>query len=232
MIKQNAGHKLIFMPDFIHAIGPKAANIPWYLAAGVNPIAAYQAKGVADYPTSLINLFTPGTYDLTENNGAVTWSAVRGWQFTGAAAAKSLNTGLQAAATWSVFLQFAGGTIAAGTYLCFGATTAVPVARFFFGHKYTATQVIYANGGFTTPVPILAAGNLGIAGNVPYRNGVQDGAVIGAGNQPILNSFIGAINNAGAAGSFTIADIYAVIIYNVTLTPAQASLIVTAMAAL
>jgi hypothetical protein len=58
---------------------------PWYLAGGVyaaNCVAAYQAKGAADYATSKVNLANPGTHDLTDGV-APAFSDATGWTFDG-----------------------------------------------------------------------------------------------------------------------------------------------------
>ena len=56
--------------------GGAAVATPWYLAGGVsaaNCVAAYLAKGAASYAASKANLTGDTDYDLTENDGAVTW---------------------------------------------------------------------------------------------------------------------------------------------------------------
>lgn len=64
---------------------PPAVN--WWLAGGVNPancVAAYQAKGAADYATSKVNLANSGVYDLSDGEwGAPIFDTLYGWSFDG-----------------------------------------------------------------------------------------------------------------------------------------------------
>jgi hypothetical protein len=62
-------------------------DTPWYLAGGVDPancVAAYQAKGAADYATSKVNLANPGTHDLIDGTSAPAFDTATGWTFDGA----------------------------------------------------------------------------------------------------------------------------------------------------
>ena len=47
-------------------------------------VAAYQPIGAADYATSKVNLFSPGTYDAADGAAYPTWDAINGWKFAGA----------------------------------------------------------------------------------------------------------------------------------------------------
>lgn len=58
-----------------------AAAVPWWLSGGMTAaqcVGAYLAKGAADLATSLINLNSPGTYNLAVRTGNPTFGA-GGW---------------------------------------------------------------------------------------------------------------------------------------------------------
>jgi hypothetical protein len=64
--------------------GAAPVATPWYLAGDIDAadcVAAYLAKGAADYAASKSNLTGDTDYDLTESDGAVTWDADTGWAF-------------------------------------------------------------------------------------------------------------------------------------------------------
>lgn len=77
------------------------AAIPWWMAAGVTPITAWQAKGAASYADSLVNLAQPGTHNLAGEVHA--WSAETGWAFV---LGKRLDTGVvPTAGTWTYIVR-------------------------------------------------------------------------------------------------------------------------------
>lgn len=65
---------------------PTKAAKNWWLAGDIPSInckLAYQAKGAANYAASKVNLANPGTYNLLDTGGAVSWDATNGWMFSG-----------------------------------------------------------------------------------------------------------------------------------------------------
>lgn len=62
----------------------ESAAVSWWLAGGIsaaNCVAAYQAKGAADYATSKINLANPGTYNCADGTAYPSWDGTGGWTF-------------------------------------------------------------------------------------------------------------------------------------------------------
>ena len=215
-----------------------AAVVPWYLSGGIlaaNCIAAYQPKGAASLAASYVNLANPGTYDAAPGT-APTWAAGTGWTFNGTT--QYLTTGIVPAATFTIIAQFSGASLPPGNYpqpvgqnttgavnnISNGGVIPFPGGNHYFSWGGAATTVA---GG-------LAAGNLALAGNQGYLNGVADGAAVGGGYGVATRGlFIGARNsNAGAAEYWYAGNIQAVAIYDVTLTAPQVAAVAAAMAAL
>lgn len=221
------------LADVIIRSGGGGAAPDWWdpNGVGLSCIAAYLAKGVANYAASLLDLTGNGN-NLVEGNGAVPWAAGTGWAVV-EAAAQYFNTGLVPAndQSWSMFVQFAG-------LVNFGliAGQSSGVNRYFFLRPDRgAGSLVYANGTNLIVAPNLLAGNTGVAGNQGYRNGAIDGGAIGAGaGVSVQNIFIGCYNNGGIPANFITANIYAVAIYDggAAAVQAEAAAIAAAMAAL
>lgn len=214
-------------------LGRTPPNLAWWLASGITPLAAYQAKGAATYVASLVNLVTPGTYDLTEGNSTVTWDAVNGWQFT-IAAAKYLNTNLVPASGYSMLIQFSNHT-PNGTMMLCGEFKSATTSRFNLGTDSVPAGGLcyYGSGASVAVAPSLTAGNLAVAGQQGYRDGVADGAAIGAwAGTTTFSIFIGARNLNGSPSQFSTNNTKAFIVFSSTLTAPQVALQVAAMAAL
>lgn len=200
---------------------------PWYLSGNVvlvNCIAAYQAKGAASLAASYVNLANPGTYNATPGV-APTWDAADGWILNGS---QYLTTGIIPASGHSVIVQFdlsnGGGTIC-GQYS--------PGARLDIWPNDEG-GVFYGsgNGGSNVPPPLLT-GNLCIAGQQGYRNGVADGASTpNWTSTTAYDIYIGCSHRASGPIYFVTGKIKALAIYNVTLSAPQVLAISTAMAAL
>lgn len=231
------------MPLPTTGAGASANAPPWWNPDGATPggaggncVGAYQGIGAASYALSLVNLANPGTYNLTENNGAVPWAAGTGWGFV-AAQQKSFDTGIVPTLnqTWSVLYQYSGLVVVAGTYL-FGLYDGVGNNGSFAlrsnaanGRSYHGTTASLINNA-----PVLAAnGNYGFAGVTPYRNGIAEPnpVLVGAGTCDVP-VYVGALNLNGGAASWATHNGLAFAVYNVTLTPAQALARAVEMAAL
>jgi hypothetical protein len=199
---------------------------------GLCVIGAYQARGAASYAASLVNRPNPGVNDLIEGNGVVPWDAVNSWGFV-TVAAQWLDTGFipQNDQSQSMLVQFAN-VVGSGTLYLAAARTAG--GRIFALLPATAGgRVAYENGGASSVLPNLVAGNLGVAGNRGYRNGITEGGNIpGWAGSSFRQVFIGCRNNQGVADAFVTANIYAVVVYDCVLTAPQMLTVATAMAAL
>lgn len=211
--------------DALYAVAGSAAA--WYLRGGIpaaNCVAAYQAKAAASLLASYTNLAHPGT----NNAGlgvAPTWDATTGWTFNGTT--QFLTTGLVPASGWSMVVRYSNASITVDNLTIAGTFKAG--SRFEVCARSSNT-VVYASGNFLQVTPKLQTGILGIAGQQGYRNGVADGAAIGAwttsGPPPIL------IGDRGGAASKFSGNIQALAFYNAVLSPAQMLAVTTAMAAL
>lgn len=82
---------------------------PWWMAAGVTPVVAYQAKGAASLAASYVNLVNPGTYDLTLGS-APDWNASDGWVVT-SGAGMHLKTGVVPAQGYSMIVRFTAAAV-------------------------------------------------------------------------------------------------------------------------
>ena len=92
------------------ARGIQRADTSWWLAGGIsaeNCVAAYQAKGAADYAASLVNLANPGTYNAANGNSP-TFNTAIGWTFDGVN--DYLVTGIVPASdqSWSAIVRLTG----------------------------------------------------------------------------------------------------------------------------
>lgn len=219
---------------------------PWWNPDGATPgaggggscVGAYRAidtpgsiwgSGPANYADSLINLANPGVNNLVEGNGAVPWAALTGWGFV-AAAAQYLLTGIFPDSGYSLLIQYSTLDTTSGFSVVCGATSTVPVRRFYVG--VSAPNTLYGHGAILSVVPVHPNGNLGMAGLVAYRDGINDGA-LGA-FAPILTNdiWIGCLDNGGVAAALSTVNIESLAIYNVTLTAPQVLARAQAMAAL
>ncbi len=209
--------------------------------AGLSVVAAYRAinsvgtpwpGGPTVYAQSLVNQSNPGVNDLVEGNGAVPWVQATGWGFV-EAAVQYFDTGLVPAddQSWSMFAQYANATTDG---MLAGLQSGVN-QRLWLWARVLTNQQNYANGVNVGAAPGLVTGNMAVAGNQGYRNGIADGGAIGPwGGATILPIYIGAFNNAGIAAFFADADLESIAIYNggAAAVQAEAAAIAAAMAAL
>jgi hypothetical protein len=197
-------------------------------------VGAYQGRGAANYATSLINLANPGVNDLVAILGPPAWNAIQGW-FNFALLGTAFDTGLIPAAdqSWSLLIQYANETVAWRSPM--GVVNAGANTRFLVNsvRPVPGNQVGYGNGGLVVQAPQLLTGNLGVAGNQGYRNGIADGGPIGVwGGASVLPIYVGAQNLVGAINGPTGADVWAASVYSCTLTAPQMLAVATNMAAL
>jgi hypothetical protein len=217
MIKLGSDRRISFIPGIgINVITPQsaAAASAWWLSGGIsaaNCVAAYQAKGAASYAASLVNLAQPGTYDLTEGNGAVTWDATNGWRAF-ATGSKYFHTGFSNNSNnqFSALVRFANAP--SGLYCLFGGDSSASGVCHILP-RYS-DKIYYRNHGLTGGyAPGLASGSVGFAANSGYRNGVLDGTEALLSRVVTHEIVIGAWNNAGAISRYFPGDIYAMSFY-------------------
>ena len=196
-----------------------------------NVWAAYQPKGAASLAASYLDLSGNG------NNAGVgvapTWDGTNGWIFNGST--QYLTTTFTPAADQSqtIIVQFTNGTGAA-TRVIVGSlgSTGGGGPYFLLETNYGGSSCFYGNGAFVAVVPVLAAGNLGVAGNRGYRNGVAEGAAITAAAGTYWPVYIGAANGGGTACYFWPGNIQALALCDATESADDILAAVTAMAAL
>lgn len=164
---------------FAAVAGKGSGATPWYLAAGVTPVAAYQGKGAASYTASKVNLANPGTYDLT-STADPTWSVADGWTF---GSSKFLDTGVVPADNqgWTFVIQYQGCSLLGSNYVfgsySSGGASVVGVQPNRAGGVLTQ----YGNAGnYVINAPVLVTGNYTVSGRNLYRDGVLEGTNLSA----------------------------------------------------
>lgn len=206
-------------------IGQDAASNWWEAGGASGCLAAYQSKGAASLAASYVNLANPGTYNPALGV-APTWDVVNGW--TGNASTMYLKTGIVPAVGYSMLVQFTNAAAAATEYPAgsYKLNAEFALAPYFFG-----AQVIFRNGSFVSVAPNMTSGNLAVAGQQGYRNGVSDGGAIGAWTGGVgLEIYILCVNVAGVASNISSASVQAMVIYDNTIDDVAA--VAAAMAAL
>ncbi len=214
----------------------ESAAVSWWLAGGIsaaNCVAAYQAKGAADYATSKINLANPGTYNLENGTSYPTWNTTDGWVFDGTN--KWLYANVYADTTnqtWSMLFRFSDGA------------TGTTVENFIGGWSDTNSELYfqpnYKNAGIFMAHETSAykwgtymtAGVAGMIGRSFYRDGSYVWGV-GTGTGCVITNplTIGKIYPSYTS-RFFLGKIQAFVAYNATLTAEQVSALTTAMNAL
>ena len=203
-------------------------------------VAAYRAinsagtpwpGGPTNYAESLVNQANPGTFDLTEGNGAVPWAAATGWSFT-KGNAQYFDTGivpvLVPTPTWTALIRFSN-LMLTFTSAIFGVYESGATRTLLLQHLIDTGMQSW-HGAVIVNAPLMATGNYGIAAKQPYRNGLPEPNTIPAGGAALtLSIFIGAANINGAASSFITGSIQAWAIYDVTLIDSQVLAVATAM---
>lgn len=219
--------------DVITARFPTAAD--WWDPnnEGLCIWAAYQPKGAASFAASLLDLSGNGN-NAGDPGGANTpaWDAVNGWRFN---AAHYLTTAAQPIQnqTWSMLIQATNVNSGAVNRATAGCKFGGRDFRLAFDYSTPANRVLYSSNGSRLTNPLLANGNLCIAGRQGYRNGIADGAAIPVqANVHATTLLIGCESNGGVPGAFFIGDIQAFALYDCVLSGPQVLAVANAMAAL
>lgn len=215
----------IMMPG---VMGGKSRQSPNFLAGGIaaaNCVAFYAPKGARSYAESKINLANPGTYDAINGLAYPSWDSVNGWLFN-RESATYLKTLIVPETGWSMIIKFSGMLQGASHYLV-GSRSSLET-RFFIAFS-AANLPSYGNGGgVAASTAMTNSGVLAFAGQQGYRNGIIDGAAIGAWNGTAAAIDIGvkgAASGEPAAADFTSGYIQYVGIYNSILTTEQVELL-------
>jgi hypothetical protein len=226
--------ELLYLPSFdplLFSAGGSDIVVAWYLPTGIvaaDCLGAYRFKGAASEAVSLVNLVTPGTYDLTKG-GSPTWNISTGWTFNGSN--NYLETGLDPANTWTALCQYTNAVTNEGAL--FGVDT-VDYIYFFFmpilvtNHCYAncVDNRVFVSGNKT-------AGNACLTYNQGYFDGLADGDPLGTDGFSSTGSTIalGCAKQGTSKVNYSSVKIQAFAIYNKTLTAAQILSVATAMAA-
>lgn len=206
--------------------GPTAG--PWWDPdnEGLCLWEAWLAKGAGNYANSLLGL--ANGRNLTEVVGPPLWTDAKGWYSFLALGGRALNTAFVPASdqSQSMIIQY-DNNLAINTILC----GMYQSGRLFELRCAYLAKVYYSNGGSVSIAP-THHGNLCVAGNQGYRDGVADGGAIGGyGSAPTLSVYIGAANGSGVYLSSNV-DVWAFALYDCVLTAPQVAAVAAAMAAL
>lgn len=206
------------MTKFAHQYG--ASNV-WFNLPGI--VAAYQPIAAPERIGARQNVGQGRLGSYTAKPGtAPTWDAATGWQFNNSnmyldTGIKPPNTGL-----WSAIVRFAGGG-AADEECVFGLYDGDPRSFNIYSRiSAAANSIYYRNGNSSSALaPYLAAGILGFAGNLAFRNGSQEAGTIGAPSGNITHTILlGACNQSTIKHWFS-GSIQAFAVYSRTLTTVE-----------
>lgn len=194
---------------------------PWYLAAGITPIVAYQPIKATSLMASYINIINPGTYDITATT-APTFNAATGWEFNGTDMyLKTGITGLNLT-THTIIICFADWIEKETDTTILGSFTTSAANATIIQQKYSGTTMRTFNGGYVDNGVRVITGTYGIAGKTPYRNGVAETNVIASGDVTTPNElYIGCYNNNGFVAQHAQVKIQSLVIYSSILTAPQ-----------
>jgi hypothetical protein len=225
----------VFSPTFqpkSQAVAVVSGDTWWDLNGTITScVAAYQAKGAADYAASKVNLANPGTYNATDGTGYPSWNASTGWTFDGSD--DYLNTGLKPGSTsWSYIIRFSNA--GADNYKrWWGARDGATANQVGLENRVGNTVFYVMNGGNATnqttiTADDLTAGWLAICGNKFYAaSGVKNNN-LSQGTLPDMVIYIGKANNLNPK-SITV---QAFAVYNEEISASNIALIAAAMNAL
>ena len=206
---------------------PTFLKNPWYDpdSSGLMPYGAHQAKKATNLTASLLDLGTNGNHlSIGVTSG---WDSVNGWVFNGTNQHLDTTFVPQNDQSQSLMLQVTGVTTGgawAGTFD--GATQAFLIMN-LVGAGY------WANGGITVTPGSALSGNLAIAGNTAYLDGIPIGGTIPTwGGAATSNLWIGCANQGGVVLYPVTANIQAIALWDTVLTNDQVAARATAMAAL
>ena len=216
-----------------------SASTWWDLSGTITScVAAYQAKGVASYAASKVNLANAGTYDLSEGS-APTWNSGTGWTFNGTsqflfATALISPDVFPNNQTWSIAARFVMGTGGSG-YAGPCGIRAGNGYGFGWATNSTRSQIYYHNSNGTKGLYSGTSGTFVNAGTTAYKDGTSIGTI---GTAPVsVDGYVFSVgcshSDTGSVQSYFFpGDIIAISIYNTALTSTQVGLLTTAMAAL
>ena len=209
-----------------------APVLPWYLTGSIpaaNCIAAYQAKGVASYAASLVNLANPGTHNATEPATPPTWGAATGWVFAGI---NHLITTVIPTTTYSMIVAFSGATGSTTSEMC-GSRNATTNTRFRLGNNQSSNKYYAFADEVISIAPAVESGVMALTPTGGYYNSTKDTDTGGTmSGETAQNIWIGGYNgNDVILNSPFVGNIIALSIYDIDIAAYVAGL-TTAMAAL
>lgn len=212
----------------------RPASGGWWLSGGIaaaNCIAAYQAKGAADYAASKVNLANPGTYNLVEIGGAVNWSASVGWSGF-STLSRCLDTKIANIINQSSSAVIRVTDVSNNSTVMFGGYDNAADGIYFAYFTSTGWQFFLNQGPVTQNVATsTGTGVLAIAGPDYFLDGIDKGNFSQTANTLARSPYIGAQHYTTPV-QYTNGSIQAVSVYNSTITPAQVAAVSNAMAAL
>jgi hypothetical protein len=194
----------------------------WWLAAGVAPIAAYQAKGAASLEASYVNRVGGGN-DLSLLTATAPALDANGWAFDGT---QWLDTGIIPQSGGSMFVRFSD---ASGIY-DHNVAGVFNGGRLYLRPRSGGNRLYGYGSAARTVSGALVSRVMGVAGPACYLDGSSDGSTGGSWASLPYSIYIGTAN--GVTSASFIGSIQAIVIFPVTLSAAQAAAISTAMAAL
>lgn len=191
--------------------------------------SAYQPKGAASLAASYLDL--SGNGNNAGPGVAPTWDAVNGWKFNGSTQYLTTTFVGQNDQSQSILVQYTNLSGATGALV--GARSGAGNLNIILSGNYLGSQCLYSNGGLVGKVPTHTVGNLGLAGNLGYRDGVDESVAIGAwAGASTAALWIAARNHAGSPLWLCQVYIQALAIYDCALTAPQVASVYAAMAAL
>jgi hypothetical protein len=207
------------------SLATPAASASWWVVSGKTCVAAYQPKGAASYAASKVNLAQPGMYNLSDPQGAVSWSAEQGWAFV-LPGSLALLTGLPAAAYYTVLVNAwisTSGMSNGGRLFC------TYTSNFEIRPSVVETTWVRAGRTYADGVNSSAARHTwGMAFLTCYLDGAAVGAVTNNG-MPADGPMIG---NRNGYDRQMDGWVYAVATYADELTAGEVATVSAAMAAL
>jgi len=208
--------KRLFIP-----IVMAGGTTPWYEI--VTPVGAWQAKNAASYAASLVNLVNPGTYDLTQAVGAVTWTAADGWAADGT---NYFTTGINLTDTQAKAGSLIVATKNPGNGYIFAVGTSVP-AVWGFDYVVGTVRWRWPRDNHTESYTMSGEDVLALSANLAYLNGTLKDTM--ASPNIMVSAELTIMTNSDADSILSSGYVYAAAYYNVLLTQPQVAAIGTAM---
>jgi hypothetical protein len=200
----------------------RPASGGWWLSGGIaaaNCIAAYQAKGAADYAASKVNLANPGTYNAADGAANPTWDGTNGWKFD-ATSSQYLNSGVtpEDDRTWSAIIRFSNDGLI-GYSVAYGCRIVSPDVRFGLSNAWGTTHAVWSGAQSTKyPPGKLSNGVHIIAGEKSFYNKTEETGTFTSSSVSFLPIYIGCWNQASTAANFATLYIQAFAIYDVDIS--------------